>query len=129
MDTNTIGLIVLIVLVLGLGYVVNQHSMKRSPIYGGPASILFNFLIGLFFVAILPTVCMSVLIFHPSMVNIAGITFSPIVLIIIVFAVLSLLSAILFAVVEKTPMETAIAEQARREAQGWTEEDARTSGL
>lgn len=129
MDTNTIGLIVLVVLVLGLGYVVNQHSMERKPIYGGPASIAFNFLTGLFFVAILPTVCMSVLVLHPGMVNVAGITFNPIVLIVILFAILSLLSAILFAVVEKSPMETAIAEQAKREAQGWTEEDARTSGL
>ena len=129
MDTNTIGLIVLVVLVLGLGYVVNQHSTKRKPIYGGSASRFFNFLIGLFFVAILPTVCMSVLVLHPEMMVIAGITFNPIVLIVFGFAILSLLSAVLFAIVEKSPMESALAEQAKREAQGWTEEDARTSGL
>lgn len=129
MDTNTIGLIVLVVLVLGLGYVVNQHSMKREPIYGGSLSIVFNFLSGLFFVAILPTVCMSVLVLHPGMVNIAGITFHPIVLTVIVFAVLSILSSILFAIVEKAPLEKALAEQAKRESEGWTEEDAKTSGL
>jgi len=103
--------------------------MKRSQIYGGPASVLFNFLSGLFFVAILPTVCMSVLVLHPGMVNVAGITLHPILVIVVAFAILSLGSAILFAVVEKAPMELALAEQARREAEGWTEEDARTSGL
>ncbi len=130
MDTNTIiGLIVLVVVVFGLAYVVNQHSMRRKPIYGGPPSILFNFLAGLFFVAILPTICMSVFVFHPGMINVLGITFHPIVFIIVFFALLSLVSTILFAIVEKSPMQSAIAEQARREAQGWTEEDARTSGL
>lgn len=129
MNTDTIGIIVLVVLVLGLGYLVNQHSMKRSPIYGGPLSVLFNFLSGLFFVAILPTVCMSIFVLHPGLVNVAGIWFNPVLLMVVVFAVLSLVSAILFAVVEKDPLESALAEQARQEAQGWTEEDARTSGL
>lgn len=129
MDTNTIGIIVLIVLVLGLGYVVNQHSLKREPVYGGMPSVVFNFLTGLFFVGILPTVCMSIFVLHPGHVDVAGITFNPVLLTVIVFAVFSLLSSILFAVVEKAPLEQALAEQAKREAAGWTEEDAKTSGL
>lgn len=129
MDSNTIGLIVLVLLVLGLGYFVNQHSLNREPVYGGTPSIIFNFLTGLFFVAILPSVCMSILVLHPGHVDVAGITFNPIVLIVVVLAVLSLLSSILFAVVEKAPLEQALAEKAKREAEGWTEEDAKTSGL
>ena len=129
MDTNTIGLIVLVLLVLGLGYQVNQHSLKREPVYGGTPSIIFNFLSGLFFVAILPTVCMSILVLHPSMVDVAGITFNPILLAIIVLSLLSLISAVLFAIVEKTPLKEAMAEKAKHEAKGWTEEDAKTSGL
>jgi hypothetical protein len=129
MDTNTIGIIVLVILVLGLGYIVNQHSLKREPVYGGAPSIIFNFLTGLFFVAILPTVCMSVLVLRPEAVDVAGITFNPVLLTIIIFALLSIFSSILFAIVEKTPLENALAEQAKREATGWTEEDARTSGL
>lgn len=130
MDTNTIGLIILVLLVLGLGYLVNQHSLKREPVYGGTPSIIFNFLAGLFFVAILPSVCMTVLVFRPEhTVDVAGIAFNPLVLTIIVLAILSLASAILFAVVEKAPLEQALAEQAKREAEGWTEEDAKTSGL
>ena len=129
MDISTIGVIVLVVLVLGLGYIVNQHSLKRAPVYGGVPSIIFNFLTGMFFVAIMPTVCLSVLVIHPSMVNVAGITFHPILLIIIIFAFLSIFSSVLFAIVEKTPLEKALAEQAQRESAGWTEEDAKTSGL
>lgn len=127
--TDTIGLIVLIVLVLGLAYVVHQHSLKREPIYGGTPSKLFNFLTGLFFVAILPTVCMSILVIHPGMVNVAGITWNPVVFIVIVLAVLSLLSSVFFAVIEKAPLEEALAEKAKHDAEGWTEQDAKTSGL
>jgi len=110
MDTNTIGIIVLVVLVLGLGYVVNQHSLKREPVYGGTPSIIFNFLTGLFFVAIMPTVCMSILVIHPSMVDVAGITFNPVLLFVIVSALLSIFSSILFAIVEIAPLENALAE-------------------
>jgi len=129
MDNSTIGSIVLVVLVLGLGYLVNQHSLKREPVYGGTPSIIFNFLTGLFFVAIMPTVCMSVLVIHPGLVDVAGITFNPVLLMVIVFALLSIFSSILFAIVEKAPLEQALAEKAKREAEGWTEEDAKTSGL
>lgn len=130
MDTNIIiGLIILIVLVLGLGTLVHKHSTQREPVYGGPLSNLFNFLTGLFFVAILPSVCMSILVFRPSHVDVAGITFNPVLLMIIVLAVLSLVSAVMFAIVEKMPLEQALAEKAKRQAEGWTEEDAKTSGL
>lgn len=129
MDSNIIGIIVLVVLVLGLGYVVNQHSLKREPVYGGTLSIVFNFLTGLFFVAIMPTVCMSIFVLHPGMVDVAGITFNPVLLTVILFALLSIFSSVLFAIVEKAPLENALAEQAKREAEGWTEADARTSGL
>ena len=129
MDINTLGVIVLVVLVLWLGYIVHQHSLKREPVYGGTPSIVFNFLIGLFFVAILPTVCMSILVFRPEAVDIAGIIFNPVLLIVVVLALLSIFSSILFAIVEKMPLEKALSEQAKRETEGWTEEDARTSGL
>lgn len=129
MDSKTIGLTALIVLGLYLGWRVNRHSIQREPVYGGAFSVFFNYLSGLFFAAIFPTVCMSVLVLHPEMVNIAGITFNPIVLIVVIFALLSLLSAILFAIVERAPLERALKEQAARAPQGWTEQDAKTSGL
>lgn len=129
MDSKTIGLAALIILALYLGWRVNRHSIQRESVYGGACSVFFNYLSGLFFAAIFPTVCMSVLVLHPEMVNIAGIIFNPIVLIVVIFALLSLLSAILFAIVERGPLERALEERTTRAAQGWTEEDAKTSGL
>lgn len=129
MDSKALGLAALIALALYLGWRVNRHSMRREPVYGGRPAVLFNFLSAAFFAAIFPTVCMSVLVLHPDMVEIAGITFSPIILIVVIFALLSLLSALLFAIVERAPLERARKEKAKRGAQGWTEQDAKTSGL
>ena len=129
MDSKALGLAALIALALYLGWRVNRHSMQCEPVYGGRLAVLFNFLSAAFFAAIFPTVCMSVLVLHPDMVEIAGITFSPIILIVVIFALLSLLSALLFAIVESAPLERARKEKAKRGAQGWTEQDAKTSGL
>lgn len=129
MDSKALGLVALIALALYLGWRVNRHSMQREPVYGGWPAVLFNFLSAAFFAAIFPTVCMSVLVLHPDMVEIAGIIFNPIILIVVIFALLSLVSALLFAIVERAPLERAQKEQAKRESQGWTEQDAKTSGL
>ena len=129
MDSKALGLVALIALALYLGWRVNRHSMQREPVYGGWPAVLFNFLSAAFFAAIFPTVCMSVLVLHPDMVEIAGIIFNPIILIVVIFALLSLVSALLFAIVESAPLERAQKEQAKRESQGWTEQDAKTSGL
>lgn len=129
MDSKALGLVALIALALYLGWRVNRHSMQREPVYGGWPAALFNFLSAAFFAAIFPTVCMSVLVLHPDMVEIAGIIVNPIILIAVIFALLSLVSALLFAIVERAPLERAQKEQAKRESQGWTEQDAKTSGL
>ena len=129
MDSKALGLVALIALGLYLGWRVNRHSMQREPVYGGWPAVLFNFLSAAFFAAIFPTVCMSVLVLHPDMVEIAGIIVNPIILIAVIFALLSLVSALLFAIVERAPLERAQKEQAKRESQGWTEQDAKTSGL
>ena len=129
MDGKTLGLAALVILALYLGWRVNRHSLKREPVYGGLFAVLFNFLSATFFAAILPTVCMTVLVLHPDMVDIAGVSFNPLILAVVAFSALSLISALLFAAVEKAPRERALHEQAQRESQGWTEQDARTSGL
>ena len=81
------------------------------------------------FIAILPTVCASVLLLQPDMLSVAGVAISPIIAIVVVLAVLSLVFSVLFAVFERAPLERAQNEKALRESQGWTEQDARTSGL
>ena len=49
------------------------------------ASSFFSFLSGMCFVAILPTVLMSVLVLHPEAVEIAGLTWHPLLLAVVAF--------------------------------------------
>ncbi|MCY4018541.1 MAG: hypothetical protein OXG39_03960 [Chloroflexi bacterium] len=129
MDLKAIVLIALLALIARLGWAVHRRSTRQQPIHGGAPAAIFNFLAGLCFAAILPAVCASVLVLHPDMLQLAGITLSPIIVILVGLALLSLLFSILFALFERRPLERARQETALRDAQGWTEQDAKTSGL
>lgn len=129
MDVKTIVTIALAALVLWLGWQVHRRSASQQAIYGGALASVFNFLAGLCFAAILPTVCASVLFLHPDTLTVAGITLSPIIVILVGLALLSLLFSMLFALFERRPLERARTQKAQRAAQGWTERDAKTSGL
>lgn len=129
MELKTVVLIALLALVAWLGWQVHRRSTRQQAIYGGAPAAIFNFLSGLCFAAILPAVCASVLVLHPDMLVVAGITLSPIIVILVGLALLSLLFSILFALFERRPLERARQETALRDAQGWTEQDAKTSGL
>ena len=129
MDLKIVVLIALLALVAWLGWQVHRRSISQRPIYGGAPAAIFNFLSGLCFVAILPTVCASVLVLHPDMVDVAGITFSPIIVILVCLGLLSLVFSVLFALFERRPLQNVQREAALLEAQGWTEQDAKSSGL
>lgn len=129
MDAKTLVMIALAALIVWLGLRVHRRSVMRDPIHGGAFATLFNWLSGMCFIAILPTVCASVLLLQPDMLSVAGVAISPIIAIVVVLAVLSLVFSVLFAVFERAPLERAQNEKALRESQGWTEQDARTSGL
>ena len=129
MDAKTLVMIALAAQIVWLGVRVHRRSVQRDPIHGGALAALFNLLSGMCFIAILPTVCASVLLLHPDMLSVAGVAISPIIAIVVVLAVLSLVFSVLFAVFERAPLERAQNERALRESQGWTEQDARTSGL
>ncbi len=129
MELKSVILIALLALIAWLGWQVHRRSTRQQAIYGGAPAAIFNFLSGLCFAAILPAVCASVLVLHPDMLQVAGITLSPIIVILVGLALLSLLFSILFALFERRPLERAQQETALRDAQGWTEQDAKTSGL
>lgn len=121
--------IALAALVLRLALLVHQRSGADKPIHGGALSLAANFLSGLCFVAILPTVCASVLVLHPEAVRFAGLTWHPLLFIVLALGLGSFVFALLHAVFERAPLERARQEAASSDALGWTEEDARTSGL
>lgn len=124
-----IGLIVLIFIVLRLGWLVHQRSTRRKPIRGGGFSEFFSFLSGLCFVAILPTILMSILILHPEAVQLAGMTWHPLILTVVALGLGSFVFAFMHALFERGPLERALQAEAARKTLGWTEEDAKSSGL
>lgn len=129
MELDGLILVALVSLILWLGRMVHHRSLKQQPVYGGGVARFFNYLSGLCFVAILPTVCASVLFLHPEMISVSGITLNPLIPIVLGLAALSLVSSFLFAVIEKAPAARIHQEQAQRERLGWTEKDAKSSGL
>ncbi len=124
-----IGLIVLIFIVLRLGRLVHQRSTRRKSIRGGGFSEFFSFLSGLCFVAILPTILMSILILHPEAVQLAGMTWHPLILTVVALGLGSFVFAFMHALFERGPLERALQAEAARKTLGWTEEDAKSSGL
>ena len=126
---QAIGLVALLVIALRLGWVVHKRSVARQAIHGGALSLACNYLSGVCFVAILPTVLMTVLVLHPAPLTLAGFVWSPLLLAVLALALGSLVFALLHALLERGPLQQAQARLDARESRGWTEQDAKTSGL
>ena len=126
---QALGLLALLAIALRLGWIVHGRSAAHDAIHGGALSAAFNYLSATCFAAILPTVLMTVLVLHPPPVAVAGIVWSPLLLAVAALGLGSLAFSLLHALVERGPLMRAQAEMARQESRGWTEQDARTSGL
>ena len=123
------ALLALLMIALRLGIVAHNRSAARQPIFGGPASALFNTLSAACFAAILPTVLMIVIVLQPDHVELAGMTWHPLILAVLALAVGSFGFALLHAIIERGPLERARQDEADRQSLGWTEADAKSSGL
>ncbi len=128
-DRNTLALLVLLVLGLGLGGLVQRRSLARQPLQGGVLSALFSLLASLCLVAILPTVCMTVLVLQPEHIHFAGRPWTPLLLIVPSLGLGSIFFSLLHGLFERGPARRAQQAAAAREARGWTEADAKSSGL
>ena len=126
---KSLALIALLAIVLRLGLLVHQRSGANKPIHGGALSQALNLLSGMCFVAILPTVCLSVLVLHPEAVSFAGLSWHPILFIVVSLGLGSFVFALLHAIFERVPLQRAQRKTAASATRGWTEEDAKTSGL
>ncbi len=127
--SNIVGLAALVVIVLWLGRRVHSRSESQQPIHGGAASKSFNFLSSLCFAAILPTVLMTVIVFHPDVVKVAGIVWHPLILAVLALGLGSYGFALLHAIAERGSLDRTLQQIGAQEERGWTEEDARSSGL
>ena len=117
MDKALIALLIGLVCALTLGYFTARGSLRREPIHGGGAALFFHYLAAAGVTGTLPVVLAS--LFLRGGFSLAF----PLAL---SFMATSLVSLVIFAIIEMPAREGA---QALAESRGWTEEDARTSGL
>jgi ABC-type Fe3+-siderophore transport system permease subunit len=113
-------MIVAILVVLGviLGYFASETSKRIDPLYGGIASQTLHYISASLMAILTPTVLTSIFILDMRLLEIVGV--------IVVLSGLSIASAVLQAYFENPARAAELARLAQR---GWTEEDARTSGL
>jgi len=118
MSKELITFIVLVIVGIVLGYTTSRSSKQRESLHGGAAAEFFHFLNAGLVAMIAPTMltCIFVLRLHLTELLIIAVS---------LFG-LGLISSILHAVFEKPAIALALANA---EDAGWTEEDARTSGL
>lgn len=116
METQYIVLLLGILFGLGLGIRTEQSSSKREPVYGGGSARFFHYLMSATATAMPVTIIACAIA--------GGIIFAIVVAVCLATTLWG--SALAFASVERSARETALAQKA---AQGWTEQDARTSGL
>jgi hypothetical protein len=98
------------------GPLLTRSSIRRNAIHGGTVAHIFHFIGATALMTVIPT-------FIAALVLGAGGEMLPFV---ITLAVVSMLSMIIFAIAERPALE---AYQKAQEDRGWTEEDARSSGL
>lgn len=99
-----------------IGPFVARLSAQKETIHGGVMAQVFNFMASVLFVGLVPGVITGIIVGEGLLV--IPIAFGMLVLVFV--------SLILFALVENGPRKAALAKRVDR---GWTEEDARSSGL
>ena len=127
MSIEVLAVLFLIGFALVVGAIIANISNQRDLIHGGAPSKLFNFLGAALFAVILPTILVVIFVFHPQTTEIAGITFYPFMQIVSIAISLSLLSYCMMLI--HAMFEHPAKEKSGDLDQGWTEEDARSSGL
>ena len=117
MDNALIALVVGLVCALVLGYFTAQGALRREPVYGGSAAQFFHYIGAAGVTGTLPVVLASLILRGG---------FSLAFPLALSFMGTSLVALVIFAIIELPARERA---ESLAESRGWTEEDARTSGL
>jgi uncharacterized protein YneF (UPF0154 family) len=116
MTTEQIVIGLLILFGLIIGYVIARRTEEKSPIHGGTMAWLCNYVASALIVSLPLTVILSIFVLD---MRAAQVIIMAIGLITLAFIVL-----VVYAMFEKPHVK-----QALQEDRGWTEEDARSSGL
>lgn len=117
MDNRVLLVFGLIGFGLIFGILTARSSEKRQKIHGGPLSRFFNYLASSTMTALTPTALISIFIFRLHLLEIA--------LIVVGIFTATFIFLALYAIVE----QPALTRLSPAEDVGWTEQDAKTSGL
>jgi hypothetical protein len=110
-------LIAFIIAIIG-GYFISRKAAQHEKIYGGAIPTALNYIVAAAMITIAPSVLCSTVVLHN------GFWFA-IAMVAVIFLI-AVSSSMLFAVFENSARKAALSKKVDR---GWTEEDARTSGL
>jgi hypothetical protein len=113
MDRTLLALLIGLGCGLVLGYFTARSSAKREKIYGGQAALIFHYIGAAAVTGVLPLVLASLIV---------GGGFGTAFPLAVSFMLTGFLSLVIFAIVEQPA-------RASHVSQGWTEQDARTSGM
>jgi hypothetical protein len=116
-NQQTAILIAFVIALVG-GYFIARKAAQHEKIYGGAIPTALNYIVAAAMITIAPSVLCSTIVLHN------GFWFS-IGMVVVIF-VIAVGSSMLFAVFENNARKAALSKKVDR---GWTEEDARTSGL
>lgn len=127
MDTiDVIAILALVVFGAVAGFFVSKHSQSRKPILGGPVARVLNYAASALLISLAPTACVMVTIIHPAPLYVGDTRippFIPLIGLLLGMMGLALLLLLPYAIIEPAP------KAKNDDDRGWTEQDARSSGL
>jgi len=123
MNGDAIAVSILVIFGIVAGYFVARTANNHEEIQGGAIAQVSNYLASALLVAMAPTVLCAVLVIHPTFIF--GSTILSAIFIALVLVGTALVLLLPYALTEKPHID----RKPQQEDQGWTREDAETSGL
>jgi hypothetical protein len=128
MDTiDVIAILALVVFGVVAGFFVARHSQSREPIQGGPVARALNYAASALLISLAPTMLTMIFIVHPSPLYIGETRIPPIFILVGIAA--GLMGGALLLLLPYGVIESGVRPPVTEDDRGWTEQDARSSGL
>lgn len=126
--TDTLAVVGLVIFGIIVGYFAAREGNSRDEVHGGSLAQGLNYIASALMISIAPSVLVMALIMHPEWITISGIDIAPFVQMLgiaLTMMAIAYLLTIPMAMLEKPHL----LKLASQEDSGWTEADARSSGL
>lgn len=128
---QTISLAILVLLALAGGTYIHRRTSEDDPLYGGVISRATNFLASALLVAIAPSVLCTLFVFQPNWLGELRFIFdwADLLEALFIAVIMTGLALALLLVQARFEQDATRGMRTQTEDRGWTEEDARSSGL